>query len=150
MTIASNRILGLDLGTNSLGWALIETDEGGVPKRILDAGVRIFPAGVEGNLAAGKDEPKNLARRQKRLMRRQILRRQRRRRAVMRHLQAGGLLPSDVPPKSDEIDRFIRELDVRLAAAAAIPAERRSLLPYLLRQQALDRCLGGEFFSRVL
>ncbi len=150
MTIASNRILGLDLGTNSLGWALIETDAGGVPKRILDAGVRIFPAGVEGNLAAGKDEPKNLARRQKRLTRRQILRRQRRRRAVMRHLQAGGRLPSDVPPKSDEIDRFIRELDVRLAAAAAIPAERRSLLPYLLRQQALDRELSGEELARVL
>ena len=150
MNIASNRILGLDLGTNSLGWALIETDEGGVPKRILDAGVRIFPAAVEGNLAAGKDEPRNLARRQKRLLRRQILRRQRRRRAVMRHLQAGGLFPMSVPPKAAEIDRFIRELDARLGAAASIPAEQRSLLPYLLRKQALDRRLGGEELARVL
>ncbi len=36
-------ILGLDLGTNSIGWALIEIDELGVPVRIIAMGSRIIP-----------------------------------------------------------------------------------------------------------
>jgi hypothetical protein len=34
-----SRILGLDLGTNSIGWAIVDTDT----KSIVDCGVRIFP-----------------------------------------------------------------------------------------------------------
>ena len=33
------KILGLDLGTNSIGWAVVDDSE----KKILDAGIRIFP-----------------------------------------------------------------------------------------------------------
>lgn len=36
-------ILGLDLGTNSIGWALIEIDENNVPIRIIAMGSRIIP-----------------------------------------------------------------------------------------------------------
>ena len=36
-------ILGLDLGTNSIGWAVVDTSE----KKIVDTGIRIFPEGVE-------------------------------------------------------------------------------------------------------
>ena len=36
------KILGLDLGTNSIGWALIEADEN-ESKDIIDMGVRIIP-----------------------------------------------------------------------------------------------------------
>ena len=32
------KILGLDLGTNSIGWAVVETTE----NKILDTGIRIF------------------------------------------------------------------------------------------------------------
>jgi CRISPR-associated endonuclease Csn1 len=37
------KILGLDLGTNSIGWALIEIDENGNPIRIIAMGARIIP-----------------------------------------------------------------------------------------------------------
>lgn len=39
----AKNILGLDLGTNSIGWALIEIDDNGVPVRIVAMGSRIIP-----------------------------------------------------------------------------------------------------------
>ncbi|HEX8517413.1 MAG TPA: type II CRISPR RNA-guided endonuclease Cas9 [Bacteroidia bacterium] len=39
----TKKILGLDLGTNSIGWALIEIDENGTPIRIIAMGSRIIP-----------------------------------------------------------------------------------------------------------
>ncbi len=39
----SKKILGLDLGTNSIGWALIEIDESNKPIRIIAMGSRIIP-----------------------------------------------------------------------------------------------------------
>ena len=36
-------ILGLDLGTNSIGWALVEIDEYSIPFRIIALGSRIIP-----------------------------------------------------------------------------------------------------------
>lgn len=49
--------LGLDIGTNSIGWCLMEDG-----KEIADIGVRIFPEGV--NLdTKGKEISKNSARR---------------------------------------------------------------------------------------
>lgn len=40
------KILGLDLGTNSIGWAIRDTENDGV-KQIIDKGVRIFSEGVK-------------------------------------------------------------------------------------------------------
>lgn len=37
--------LGIDLGTNSIGWAAVELDGGGEPVGVLDMGVRIFADG---------------------------------------------------------------------------------------------------------
>lgn len=42
-TIMVKNILGLDLGTNSIGWALIEVDENNLPIRIIAMGSRIIP-----------------------------------------------------------------------------------------------------------
>jgi len=39
----SKNILGLDLGTNSIGWALIKVDENNIPIRIIAMGSRIIP-----------------------------------------------------------------------------------------------------------
>ncbi|GHT02385.1 hypothetical protein AGMMS49525_05780 [Bacteroidia bacterium] len=36
-------IFGLDLGTNSIGWALVEVDDNGKPIRIITMGSRIIP-----------------------------------------------------------------------------------------------------------
>ncbi|HJR99728.1 MAG TPA: hypothetical protein VJ780_02230, partial [Flavobacterium sp.] len=38
------KILGLDLGTNSIGWAIVENDNNDFS--LLDKGVRIFSEGV--------------------------------------------------------------------------------------------------------
>ena len=41
----TKKILGLDMGTNSLGWALIETDDNDQPTGLIDANVRIYNSG---------------------------------------------------------------------------------------------------------
>ena len=41
------RTLGLDLGPNSIGWALIEEGADAEKSRIVDMGVRVFPEGVD-------------------------------------------------------------------------------------------------------
>lgn len=66
------KILGLDLGTNSIGWAVVDKENG----EILDTGVRIFPEGVEvKTIGLGdKEQSKNSTRRDKRQMRRQFYR----------------------------------------------------------------------------
>ena len=54
---AAKRILGLDLGVGSLGWAILELEDRDSPT-IIDAGVRVFEAGVDGSedaIATGKD-----------------------------------------------------------------------------------------------
>lgn len=56
-----NFTLGLDVGSNSLGWAIVAEDS----NCILDMGVRIFPEGVERD-KQGTEVPKNQARRQAR------------------------------------------------------------------------------------
>ena len=42
----SKKILGLDIGSNSIGWALLETTED-KPSKLLDIGSRIFIKAVE-------------------------------------------------------------------------------------------------------
>ena len=82
------RALGLDLGANSIGWALLaESDD--KPSRVIATGVRVFEAGVEGDIESGKDESRNTKRRDARLIRRQAERRARRRvRLVVRSIIA--------------------------------------------------------------
>ena len=63
------KILGLDLGTNSIGWALIDD----VLNKIIGIGSRIFPMGVD-NLGDGDGEmSKNASRTGARGIRRQFL-----------------------------------------------------------------------------
>jgi CRISPR/Cas system Type II protein with McrA/HNH and RuvC-like nuclease domain len=68
-TAASEYLLGLDIGTTSIGWAFIalRNDE---PCGILRAGVRCFEAGVEGDIEKGKDSSRARPRRIARLARR--------------------------------------------------------------------------------
>ncbi|HUO57612.1 MAG TPA: hypothetical protein VMV05_05490, partial [bacterium] len=53
-------ILGLDIGANSIGWALLSAHYG-KPQGLLGTGVRIFPEGVDGGLEglrSGRDVSK--------------------------------------------------------------------------------------------
>ena len=60
----SQYILGLDLGPNSIGWALIEEDDSG-PKSLQAVGVRVFQEMVDRQ----KKTPKNHKRRDARRVR---------------------------------------------------------------------------------
>ena len=82
-------ILGLDLGSNSLGWALLSADGNGQPSGIIDTGVRIFPKAVEDKTPT----PKNQKRRASRLARRTIQRRSRRKSRLLHYLIKLHLLP---------------------------------------------------------
>lgn len=78
-------ILGLDLGTASVGWALVSEQNG--EKIFLDAGVKIFHEPVEPK----SWNPKNRARREARGARRNLERKVRRKRALRITLEQAGL-----------------------------------------------------------
>ncbi len=64
------KILGLDLGTNSIGWSIIDKEK----NKINDSGVRIFPMGVNHLNEGQREQSKNAERREKRQQRRQYAR----------------------------------------------------------------------------
>lgn len=83
-----SKVLGLDLGTNSIGWALIENNS------ILGMGSRIFPEGVV-NLGEGegRETSKNASRTDARGTRRQLFRRRLRKRYLLKELAKHNLCP---------------------------------------------------------
>lgn len=84
-------VLGLDLGTNSIGWALIDDEK----NKIIGIGSRIFPAGVN-ELGKGDGEiSKNASRTDARGTRRQFFRRRLRKRYLLRELAKNNLCPID-------------------------------------------------------
>ena len=116
--------LGVDLGTNSLGWAVIWLDENGIPRGLGNAGSRIFSDGRDPKSGASLA----VDRRDARAMRRRRDRFQQLERALMTHLVADGLFPAD-------------------------PDERRKLEvldPYELRARALDEALTLPELGRAI
>jgi CRISPR-associated endonuclease Csn1 len=129
-------ILGIDLGSNSLGTALVRADE----DLIEFMGVRVFPAGVEGNLEEGREESRAAKRRQARSARRQTQRRQRRLYKVFHLLQRMGLLPAG--NRAEVLERLQCELRQRYPGTA--------VLPWLLRARSLDQALTPHELGRAL
>ena len=86
-------VLGIDLGTNSLGWSIIGLVDG-EPASLIRAGVRVFEAGMDDSKGPGREESRNKARRDARTHRRQLWRHQRRMLKLARMLQRFGLLPA--------------------------------------------------------
>ncbi len=119
-----NYRLGLDLGTNSIGWAIYSLDNEKEPQNLIDMGVRIFSDGRDPKTK----EPLAVARRTARGQRKSIYRRKLRRRAAFRLLQSQGLLPKD----KDEARKL------------------KLLNPYLLRIKALDEKLEPYELGRAL
>jgi len=119
--------LGADLGTNSLGWAVIEialVDGIWTPKRIVAAGSRIFSDGREPKSGASLAG----ARRDARAMRRRRDRFKQRQAALVKYLTSAGFFPAD------ETERQ------KLAA----------LDPYELRAKALHEPLPLTHIGRAL
>ena len=62
-------IFGLDIGTNSVGWAIVRYANS-LPVEVIAAGSRVFEAGMEGSVTHGKEESRNKKWRDARLARR--------------------------------------------------------------------------------
>lgn len=120
-------ILGLDLGANSIGWALAYETDGNSFRDPVAMGVRVFPAGLA-NYDTSKEESLNENRRIKRGMRRQIARRARRKRIVREALIQAGLFPAD--------------RDTQQAVFDATD-------PYVLRSKALGQALEPFELGRI-
>ena len=119
----SEVVLGLDIGSTSVGWALIDLKK---PK-IIDTGVRIFQEGVDRD-TKGAEISKNQTRREARLARRQRYRKNNRKKQLKNLLISSKLLPID----ESEYQKLL------------IPD------PYALRAKGLDDRLSLFEFGRSL
>ncbi|MGJ1198461.1 type II CRISPR RNA-guided endonuclease Cas9 [Sphingobacterium spiritivorum] len=90
-------ILGLDLGTNSIGWALIKQDFENKQGEILGMGSRIIPMGAElSKFEQGQVQTKNANRRIARGTRKLNKRYKQRRNKLIYILQELGMLPDQI------------------------------------------------------
>lgn len=132
------KILGLDLGTNSIGWAIVDD----VQNKILGIGSRIFPMGVE-NLGEGegREMSKNAGRTGARGVRRQFFRRRLRKKILLKALSENKMCPMVVADFEDwkKTKKFPSD---KLANWFA-------LNPYELRQKALNEKLSLEEIGRI-
>ena len=131
------KILGLDLGTNSIGWALIEDNQ----NKILGLGTRIFPMGVE-NLGDGEGEiSKNASRTGARGIRRQFFRRRLRKQILLKALSENKMCPLE----ASDFQEWKRNKRFPIEKLATWFA----LNPYELRQKALIEKLSLEEIGRI-
>lgn len=132
------KILGLDLGTNSVGWALIDDKA----NRIIGIGSRIFPMGVT-NLGdgEGKEMSKNASRTGARGVRRQFFRRRLRKKILLQHLSKHNMCPLS----STDFDEWKK--------TGKFPESKLSDWfannPYELRKRALSEKLTLEEIGRI-
>ena len=144
--------LGLDLGSGSVGWAVVRLDGKKLrPAGVERLGVRRFDAGVSGDISGGRDESNAVERRLKRGPRRQHWRRQWRMRKVFSLLGELELLPKTVSSDADTRHKTLLQIDERLRKQFPVADPRSAhLLPYRLRALALDEPLSPEAFGRAL
>jgi CRISPR-associated endonuclease Csn1 len=123
------KLLGLDIGTNSVGSCLVDTE-----KKYIKMGVSIFPAGVEES-DEKRGAPKNQARRKQRQQRRSI-----ERRAKLKQRLRQYLIKKDwIPTEKEKLQEW------------------EGLNPWLLRRDAVreelktdDNFSADEKFGRIL
>lgn len=127
------KILGLDLGTNSIGWALIDHDFESKKGEILGLGSRIIPMSQEtlGNFDKGVTESATKARTGfrgvRRLHERYLLRRER----LHRVLNILGFLPEHFAKQIDfekNVGQFLEETEPKLAFKKIDGQKKREFL----------------------
>lgn len=116
--------LGIDIGTNSIGWCVLDLDADGDPHAVRDIGVRIFSDGRDPQSGASLAVDRRVARGMRRRRDRYLLRRA----DLMEALIAHGLMPAD------EADRKA--------------LEKRD--PWELRARGLDEALTPHELGRAL
>ena len=114
-------ILGLDIGTNSIGWSVIcaETNENGkeVFKGIRIAGSRIIPmdAAILGDFDKGNTKSQTSECTTRRLARRLLERNKLRRERLLRVLSVLGFLPVHYAKQLDRYGKFLANTEPKLA-----------------------------------
>ncbi|MBS1619277.1 MAG: type II CRISPR RNA-guided endonuclease Cas9 [Bacteroidetes bacterium] len=91
------KVLGLDLGSSSIGWAFVRTQDDGSRPEIVDVGVRLIPLTVDekAEFDAGNAISKHAKRTMKRTIRKGYDRYQARRADLRRELTQLNMLPDD-------------------------------------------------------
>lgn len=116
--------LALDLGSSSLGWAMIRLNAQNEPCAVIKAGVRIFPDGRNpkdgSSLAVTRREARAMRRRRDRLLKRKA--------RMMQALIKHGFFPAD----------------------SVMRKALETLNPYELRARGLDEALTPEQFGRAM
>ncbi|MDP3413711.1 MAG: type II CRISPR RNA-guided endonuclease Cas9, partial [Polaromonas sp.] len=116
--------LALDLGSTSLGWAMVRLNSNNEPCAVIKAGVRIFSDGRNpkdgSSLAVTRRDARAMRRRRDRLLKRKT--------RMMSTLIAHGFFPADA--------------DQRKAM--------ETVNPYVLRAKGLDTALAPMEFGRAL
>ncbi len=115
------RILGLDLGTNSIGWALVnEAENGNGQSSIIKLGVRVNPLTVDEktNFEKGRPLSTNAERTQKRGARRNLQRYKQRRKSLIEVLLKNGFISRNTP--LTEVGKNTTHQTLSLRAKAAI------------------------------
>jgi len=116
--------LALDLGSTSLGWAVLRLNDDGGPTAIIKAGVRIFSDGRNPKDGSSLAVTRRLARAMRRRRDRLLKRKQR----MMALLLQYGFFPAD-----ENVRKALERLN-----------------PYKLRASGLDEALKPEEFARAL
>lgn len=131
------KILGLDLGTNSIGWAVVDDEN----NKILGMGSRIFPMGVE-NLGDGDNEvSKNASRTGARGVRRQFFRRRLRKKILLKALSENKMCPLNE-------EDFKDWKNTKMFPSTKLK-DWFTLNPYELRNKALTEKLNLEEIGRI-
>lgn len=138
-----SKVLGLDLGTNSIGWAVVDDEQ----HKILGMGSRIFPEGVV-NLGEGdgREASKNSSRTDDRGARRQFFRRRLRKRYLLRELAKHNMCPLDYKDVKIWNQKVIFNNENLQAWLRLNPYELRAKA---IREQILLEELGRIFYHMI-
>ncbi|MBL7729000.1 MAG: hypothetical protein JNM68_14990, partial [Dinghuibacter sp.] len=143
-------ILGLDIGTNSIGWALIEWDAQNFNGKITGMGSRIIPTDTEllSNYETGLAASKNAGRRQARGARRMQQRYKLRRHRLVETLKLLGWLPTAFEPgmQLPVSEQLLNEMKL----AFGMNHISADWVVYYLRHKALTQAVSPEELARIL
>lgn len=144
------KILGLDLGTNSIGWAVVNADENGNPQSIEGMGSRIIPMGSDKiDYEKGATITKNADRRAKRSARRMGKRYKMRRNKLLFILDKLGMLPEQFQFKNG-FPEAAQLQDLELLPIRKKTLQLDSLQHYELREKVLSQKIELKEFGSIL
>ena len=137
--------LGIDLGTNSIGWAIV--DEKAESDKIIDCGVTLFPEGVK--IEKGNESSKAAERTGFRLARRQKFRRKLRKAETLKVLAANGMCPITI----EEIKKWTKQKEYPSNPEFIKwyrTDEKNNWEPYYLRKKCVEEKVTPTELGRAL